>query len=500
MYTSGSTGQPKAVMIAHRGVTNHATAQIIPQLRAAAGGDKLRMLTGTSAFISDFLIVHLTALADGHTLVVLTREQRQDPRYLVALAADPARAVTAMNCTTSQLQLLADAGLLDAPHPPRMVAFGGEPCPAGLWAALRAHPAITAINGYGPTEATVETTIAYVAESAVPLIGRPCGNARVHLLDEDLRPVPPGVIGELCIGGPGVGPGYLGHPGQTAAVFIPDPYGPPGSRLYRTGDLARYTRDGLLEYHGRNDHQVKVQGQRIEPGEVETALRAHPAVAAAAVTVRPAAAAPSSPPTSCPPPAPTLTSPPSAPGSPSGSPAAPCPPATPSSPTFPLTPGGKLDRAALAQVTVATARSVSPPPATPAEQQIARLWADLLGADPASLGVDDDFFALGGHSLLAARLALRISAGLHADIPLHQVFAHPTIAGQAAWIGEHAAAAAPIPRLDRAAAGPGPGVVRPGTAVVLVAAGAGQPDLPRVVVLPGRRPGRGGAGRRRRRA
>ncbi|HET9896231.1 MAG TPA: amino acid adenylation domain-containing protein [Streptosporangiaceae bacterium] len=450
MYTSGSTGQPKAVMIQHRGVTNHAAAQIIPQLRAAAGEDKLRMLTGTSAFISDFSIVHLATLADGHTLVVLTREQRQDPRYLVGLAADPARAVTAMNCTTSQLQLYAESGLLDSPHPPRMVAFGGEACPPDLWATLRAHPAITAINGYGPTEATVETTIAYVAESPVPLIGRPCGNARVHLLDEEQRSVPPGAIGELCIAGPGVGPGYLGHPAQTAAAFIPDPAGPPGSRLYRTGDLARFTPAGLLEYHGRNDHQLKILGQRIEPEEVETALRAHPAVTAAAVTARHAAAGLQL----------TAHIIPAAGTDPD--PAAihawlaerlP-PPAVPAryaiATDLPLTPGGKLDRKALAQATVATARSVSPPPTTPAEQQIAQIWAGLLSTDPANLGIHDDFFALGGHSLLAARLALRISADLRADIPLHQVFANPTIARQAAWIGEHAPAAAPIPRLDRA--------------------------------------------------
>ena len=148
MYTSGSTGQPKAVMIQHRGVTNHATAQIIPQLRGAVGEDKLRMLTGTSAFISDFFIVHLATLADGHTLVVLTREQRQDPRYLVALAADPARAVTGMNTTTSQLQLHVESGLLDSPHPPRMVAFGGEACPPTCgqrFAPTRASPRSTAM-------------------------------------------------------------------------------------------------------------------------------------------------------------------------------------------------------------------------------------------------------------------------------------------------------------------------------------------------------------------
>jgi amino acid adenylation domain-containing protein len=450
MYTSGSTGQPKGVMIQHRGVTNHATAQIIPQLRAAVGADKLRMLTGTSAFISDFFVVHLSTLADGHTLVVLTREQRQDPRYLVALAADPVRAVTGMNTTTSQLQLLVEAGLLDAPYPPRMVAFGGEACPPDLWAKLRSYPAITAINGYGPTEASVETTIAYVTDSPVPLIGRPCGNAQVHLLDEEQRPVPPGTTGELCIGGPGVGPGYLGHPAQTAAAFIPDPAGPPGSRLYRTGDLARFTAAGLLEYHGRNDHQLKILGQRIEPEEVETALRAHPSIAAAAVTAHATAAGPQLTAHIIPVPGadPDLAAVHAWLAERLPQPAVPARYAIATD--LPLTPGGKLDRLALAQVTAGIVRSASPPPTTPAQQQIAQLWTDLLGTDPASLGIHDDFFALGGHSLLAARLALRMSVNLHARIPLHQIFAHPTIASQAAWISEHALAAEAIPRLDQA--------------------------------------------------
>ena len=209
IYTSGSTGQPKAVMIQHRGLANHATAQMLPRLRAA-GGRRLRMATGTSAFIADFFIAQLTALAGGHALVVLTREQRQDPRYLVGLAADPDRAVTALDCTTSQLQLLAEAGLLDAPHPPRVAIFGGEACPPDLWATLRAHPDLVSINAYGPAEVTVDATTATVAESPVPLIGRPSGNARVYLLDDRGRGVPPGTVGELCIAGPGVGPGIWG--------------------------------------------------------------------------------------------------------------------------------------------------------------------------------------------------------------------------------------------------------------------------------------------------
>ncbi|HET9895692.1 MAG TPA: amino acid adenylation domain-containing protein [Streptosporangiaceae bacterium] len=455
MYTSGSTGQPKAVMIHHGALSNHAVAQVLPWTRLASGdsSELLRVATGTSAFIADFFIIQLATLAGGHTLVVLTAGQRQDPRYLVALAADPDRAITAFECTTSQLQLLVEAGLLDAPHPPRLIAFGGESCPADLRSALCAHPATASFNSYGPAETTVEVTIGPIAECPVPVIGRPFGNALVRVLDDAQRPVPPGTPGELCIAGPGVGYGYLGQPAQTAAVFIPDPLGPPGSRLYRTGDLARFTRDGRVEFHGRNDHQVKIAGQRVEPGEIEAVLRDHPGIAAAAVTHH---------------------------STPSGialtahlipaDDTAPDPgtirawlgrrlpaPAIPASyrfaESFPYTTGGKLDRKALTSLAQESGLSTAPlaPPSTKAQYLIAAVWADLLGHEPGRLGVDDDFFALGGHSLLAARLALRLSADLDADVPLHQVFAHPTIAGQAAWISEHAGtpAATPIPRLAR---------------------------------------------------
>ncbi len=449
MYTSGSTGQPKAVMIQHRGVSNHATAQVLPR----TGAERMRVAAGTSAFIADFFISQLATLAGGHTLVVLTREQRQDPRYLVALAADADRAVTALDCTTSQLQLLAEAGLLDAPHPPRVATFGGEACPPDLWTALRSYPALTANNAYGPAETAVDATILNVAESLAPLIGLPYGNARILLLDDEQRPVPPGTAGELCIAGPGVGLGYLGRPAQTAAVFIPDPGGPPGSRLYRSGDLARFTSAGLLEYLGRNDYQIKILGQRVEPEEVEAALRGYPGIAAAAVTAQGGAAGFQL--------IAHLIAEPGGTAPDPGAirawladqlPAAAVPAAFRFTGSFPFTTGGKLDRKALAAAAaeLGAARPPAAPPSTPAEYQIAAIWAGLLGHETAGLGVHDDFFALGGHSLLAARLALRLSAEFGTDIPLHQIFTHPTIAGQATWIDEHAGApAVPIPRLAR---------------------------------------------------
>ncbi len=455
MYTSGSTGQPKAVMIHHGALSNHATAQVLPWTTMAAGdaAAKLRVATGTSAFIADFFIIQLATLAGGHTLVVLTPAQRQDPRYLAGLAADPARAVTALECTTSQLQLLVEAGLLDAPCPPRLIAFGGETCPPDLRAALCARPATASFNSYGPAETTVEATIGAIADCPVPLIGRPFGNARIRVLDDRQRPVPPGTPGELCIAGPGVGYGYLNRPAQTAAAFIPDPEGPPGSRQYRTGDLARYTRDGMLEFRGRNDHQIKIHGQRVEPGEIEAVLRACPAIAAAAVThhstpggiqltahLIPADG-------TTPDPAAIRT------WLAQRLPAPAIPASYRFTTSFPFATGGKLDRKALTSLAhdPGSSRAPAAPPATPAEHAIAAIWAALLGLDPGAIGVHDDFFALGGHSLLAARLALRLSAELNTDVPLRQVFTNPTISGQATWIGDHpdTPAAPPIPRRAR---------------------------------------------------
>ncbi len=432
--TSGSTGQPKAVMIHHGALSNYTAAQMLPRLRSRAGDTALRLAAGTSAFISDFFIAQLVALAGGHTLVLLSRDQRQDPRYLVGLAADPDRAVTALECTTSQLQLLVEAGLLSAPHPPRIAMFAGEACPPDLWAKLRGYPAIVSVNAYGPAETMMDATQINVADSPAPSIGRAYGNTRIQLLDEHQRPVPPGTAGELCIAGPGVGYGYLGRPAQTAAVFIPDPGGPPGSRQYRTGDLARYTRDGQLEYLGRNDLQIKILGQRVEPGEIETVLRAHPGIAAAVVTphrtpagiqltAHLAAADGTSP----------------DPGTlrtwlSQRLPAAAIPTGTRFVTSFPMTPSGKIDRKTLAAqaARLGSDRAITPPQ-TPAEHQITAIWAELLGREPDSLGIHDDFFALGGHSLLAARLALRLTADLGTHIPLHQVFTSPTIAGQAAY-------------------------------------------------------------------
>jgi len=454
MFTSGSTGRPKGVLVDHGNLANFAEALLLPRMRAAGldVGGQGRVLTGTSAFISDFFLSQILPLIDGHRLVVLSGAEGRDPRRLVELAQDPERAIDLVDATTSQVQVMVEAGLLDAPHPPKLIAFGGEACPPDLWHALREHPTVVAQNLYGPAETTVDVTCANLGETPSPVIGRPYGNARVRLVDEALCPVPPGAVGEIVIGGPNVGRGYVRRPGATAAVFVPDPWGEPGSRLYRTGDLGRYTVDGRIEFLGRDDHQVKIQGQRVELEGVEAALRGHPAIDAAAVGAHrlgadgrlrlvahlvvaegsvldrdairehlagllPAAAIP------------TVLVPVDA---------------------LPMTAGGKVDRLALT-----VPDDLGPigghvvEPRTVTEQGVADAWRAVLG--DVRFGVHEDFFSLGGHSLLAVRLAMRVRAELGVDLALHEVFAHPTVAGQADLIDRSAAAGvvAGIPRVDR---------------------------------------------------
>ncbi len=452
MFTSGSTGRPKGVMVDHGNLANYAEVLILPRMRQAgiAAGQQARVLTGTSAFISDFFLTQVLPLLDGHLLVVLAGVEQRDPRHLVELAQDPARSVDVIDVATSQVQVMVEAGLLDAPHPPRMITLGGEACPPDLWRAFRSHPDVVAHNQYGPTETTVDVTFANLQAHESPVIGRPYGNARVHLVDEHLHQVPPGSVGEIVIGGPGVGRGYVRRPGATAAVFVPDPFGEPGSRLYRTGDLGRYTVDGQIEFLGRNDHQVKIQGQRVEPEEVEAVLRGHSAIEAAAVSAHRSGAngrvrlvahlvlAPGA----------VLDREQIREHLAGTLPAAAVPSVVVPVDALPMTVGGKLDRLALTAPDDVEAADVTAP-RTVTEQRIAAAWRAVLG--DAHIGVHEDFFTLGGHSLLAVRLAMRVRADLGVDLALHEVFAHPTIAGQAELIDRRAASTAVsgIPRVVR---------------------------------------------------
>ena len=437
IFSSGSTGRPKGIMIEHGNLANLAVSFTLPRLRSAGIGTNARALTGTSAFLSDLFLNQLLALLDGHCLTVLTGADRRDPRRLVERAQDPDRAVHIIDTTPSQVQLMVDAGLLDAPYPPRLITAGGEACPPDLWDALRSRPKVVGHNAYGPAEVAVDATYAEMGAHESPVIGRPYGNVRVYLVDDGLQLVPPGTIGEIVIGGSGVGRGYLGQPAATATAFVPDPWGEPGSRLYRSGDLGQYTADGHIKFLGRNDHQVKILGQRVELEDVEAALRSHPAVAAAAVSAHQLGANKSL----------QLVAHLVMAG---GAvldrdgirthladvlPSAAIPTAMVAVEELPMLEGGKLDRAALTvpdDVAAQVAPSKFVPPRTETERRIAAVWQAVLGVT--QVGMHDDFIALGGHSLLAIRLAMRVSAELGIELPLHEVLSRRTVAQQAALL------------------------------------------------------------------
>ncbi|HET9383170.1 MAG TPA: condensation domain-containing protein, partial [Streptomyces sp.] len=316
----------------------------------------------------------------------------------------------------------------------RTLIVGAEACPAHL--VERWAPGRRMINSYGPTEATVVATWTgpLAPGTGAPPIGRPAGATRVHVLDSALRPVPPGVTGELHVSGPGLARGYLNRPGLTASRFVADPFGAPGERMYRTGDLARWDASGALRFAGRADDQVKLRGFRIEPGEIENALRSSPLVRDAVVTVRGggtepdgrsggrlvAHVVPAGDPTAQLP-VPELRDHLAALLPPHMIPSAFVP-----MERLPLTPNGKTDRGALPEPGPAhTAAGPHTVPRTDTERRIARIWSDVLGV--ADVGAHDNFFHLGGDSILTMQVVSRLRReGLH--MATRDLFTHQTVA------------------------------------------------------------------------
>jgi acyl-coenzyme A synthetase/AMP-(fatty) acid ligase/acyl carrier protein len=319
----------------------------------------------------------------------------------------------------------------------RHIVCSGEELPAALARrCLETLPAVGLHNFYGPTEAAIDVTAwqatpsALAGRSRVP-IGGPVSNVRMYVLDDQLRQVPVGVVGELHIGGVQVARGYHQRPALTAQRFLPDPFGPAGSRLYATGDHGRWRSDGAIEFLGRIDSQVKLRGMRIELGEIEVALRGQPGVRDAAVAVKeigpddkrlvgyivgataPDAAALST----------ALRA---------RLPEYMVPAAFVSLDALPLTGSGKMDRRALPGPDWAAAPGqASVAPRTPTESKLAEIFAEML-ALTTPVGVTDNFFALGGHSLTATRLMARIRDVYGLDLPVRTLFADPTVAGLAA--------------------------------------------------------------------
>ncbi|MDO0924516.1 non-ribosomal peptide synthase/polyketide synthase [Streptomyces sp. TG1A-8] len=436
IYTSGSTGTPKGVTVTHRGIVGFTTAAAAQY--AVGPGDRVLQFSSPS-FDASVLELFISVLS-GATLVV-----PPDGPWLgdeLAAVLDGHRITHAL-IPPAALATLPDPAGGTARHL-RTLVVGAEACPAALvdrWA-----PGRRMINSYGPTEATIVATWTgpLTAGRGAPTIGSALPHTRVHVLDAAMRPVPPGTDGELFIGGDALARGYLGRPGLTAARFVADPFGPPGARLYRTGDRARWTADGDVEFLGRLDRQVKVRGFRIEPGEIEAALRRNPGVAEAVVVVRedepgrqrlvgyvtpvePARA---------PDPAALRTAVAAV------LPAHMVPSAVVVLDRMPLTAQHKIDRRAL-PVPDHVPAAGHVPPRTEQERSLAAIWADVLGVG--AVGAGDDFFDLGGDSILAARTLARIREDLGVRLTVRDVFTARTVAALAALLGEPSAAAPPEP-------------------------------------------------------
>ncbi|MEU1805440.1 amino acid adenylation domain-containing protein [Streptomyces sp. NPDC019937] len=432
IYTSGSTGVPKAVVVTHAGLASFSAAAATRyDVRA---GD--RVLQFASPSFDASVLELCVSLPRGAALVVAEEGPLLGERLAQVLSEQrithaliPPAALATVPETARQ------AGLPDL----RTLIVGGDACSAELvdrWA-----PGRRMINSYGPTEATVVSTWSgpLTAGTGAPPIGGPIRNTRAYVLDSALRPVPVGVAGELYVAGAGLARGYLGRPGLTASRFLADPFGPAGGRMYRTGDVVRWTSGGELRFVGRADDQVKVRGFRIEPGEVESALRRSPEVGEAVVAV-------------------TDTGP--TPEHPSGLKrlvgyVVPAPGATPTAASLrdflgrtlpphmvpsafatleelPLTPNGKVDRRALPDPDPTPAPGADHvAPRTPMESRIAAIWADVLGLD--RVGVNDNFFDLGGDSILSIQVVSRArQSGLR--LSTKDLFTHQSVAALAAVV------------------------------------------------------------------
>ncbi|MFI6078145.1 amino acid adenylation domain-containing protein [Actinoplanes sp. NPDC051343] len=409
IYTSGSTGQPKGVVMTHEGVAKLVATQ---QIRLGIDEHSRVLQYASPSFDLAYWEIG-QALLSGGALVVVPAELRAPGRPLVEYIVK--HEVTQMALPPSVLGALP----LDADLPLGVTLLAGtEEVPARLTARFAAGRRM--FNAYGPTETSVNATLGECSPTAagsVP-IGFPDPGQTAHVLDNGLNPVPPGVAGELYLGGLGLARGYLGRPGLTADRFLADPFGPAGSRMYRTGDLVRRNASGALEFLGRTDHQVKIRGFRVEPGEVEAVIARQAGVRRAAVVVREDGGARrliayvvgGADPTRLRADVAALL------------PDHMVPAAFVALDALPVSVNGKLDRAALPAPSF-TAGSASRTPRTPREKLLCDVFAGVLGV--AGAGVDDDFFALGGDSIMSMQLVGRARAAGLVLTP-RQVFQHRT--------------------------------------------------------------------------
>lgn len=445
VYTSGSTGQPKGVMVPHRAVNrlvrNTNYIEVCP-------GDRIAQVSNISFDAATFEI--WGALLNGAQLVGIDREVSLSPLEFAATLHQ--KQIDILFLTTALFNQVARE-VPTAFHRLRYLLFGGEVADLQqVKAVLQAGAPSYFLHVYGPTESTTFASwyeVQTLPETAtfVP-IGRPVANTQLYILDAHLQPVPIGVKGELYIGGDGLATGYLNQPELTVERFIsPSPFilHPTNTQeqatsilLYKTGDLARYLPDSNIEFLGRSDHQVKLRGFRIELGEVETALQQHPQVQAAIAALQTsnthgqslvAYVVPSQKPVPTPSDLRHFLK--------TKLPEHMIPTAIALLETLPLTPNGKVDRRALPAVSFnqGERETAAQAPQTEIEQKLAMIWMRLLGLS--QVGIHDNFFELGGHSLLATQLMSRIRDALQVELPLRSLFEAPTIAALAKQIETH---------------------------------------------------------------
>ncbi|MEW6732306.1 MAG: amino acid adenylation domain-containing protein [Acidobacteriota bacterium] len=423
IYTSGSTGKPKGVVISHNSICSRLYwGQLAQPFQV---NDRTLQIASISFDASIWEI--FTPLVAGAQLVIAPPEATQDIDYLCRIIVE--NKITVLQIVPSLLQMLLLTGDLQKSRDLQQILCGGEVLSNELQERIFESMQVELFNYYGPTETTIDATYWHCQRGSntrtVP-IGRPIGNIKTYILDKYLYPVAIGVAGELYVAGVGLARGYLNRPDLTADKFIPDPFSKhPGDRLYKTGDLVRYLPDGSIEFLGRVDDQIKIRGLRLELGEIEAVLTAHPDIHEAAVVVR------------------------------EGIPGEQClvaylvakqqevssfselrnylkerlpeymvPSAFVILNAMPLTPSGKIDRQALPLPDKMTTSFASP--RNLIEEMITSIWSQVLKRE--NIGVHDNFFELGGHSLLAAQLIARLRSVFKIELPLRSLFESPTIA------------------------------------------------------------------------
>ncbi|MFJ3090093.1 amino acid adenylation domain-containing protein [Streptomyces sp. NPDC086838] len=450
IYTSGSTGRPKGTVIEHRSLAHYLTCTT-DDVTGYSGVRGTSLWHSSVSFDLSVTSLHVPLAAGGRV-------------WVASLDADSAERPAApggcdfLKATPSAVPLL--AALPKSLSPTTELMLGGETLHGEVLDAWRArHPGARVLHVYGATETTINCSEHHIPPGApLPVgalpVGRPMSNVRMYVLDARLRPVPPGVVGEIHVASPGLARGYAGSPGLTSSRFVADPFGAlfdaPGDRMYRTGDLGRWTGDGRLEFAGRRDHQVKIRGHRVELGEIEHTVSTHEAVAQVkAVTaddpsgglrvvtyVVPAAGR-------------ALTADSVRAHAAGRLPDYMVPSAVVVLDAFPLTSNGKVDTARLALLDHPLPdRPVGAPPGTPREAALCDLVAEVLGIS--AVGADQDFFALGGHSLSALRLAERVNTVLGLGATVADVFRARTVQALARLLTEAAPSDAGPPLVARA--------------------------------------------------